>query len=67
MTAKKFYEDSEINGMHNLGLGVITLKEEDLYKLMQAYARISFNSAREEGEKYLFHYHDFETFEDEIK
>ena len=38
MKAKQFYEDSTIDGMHNLSLGVITLKEEELYQLMEDYA-----------------------------
>ena len=38
MTAKQFYEStSDVNGMPTLAQGVITLKEEDLWKLMEEF------------------------------
>jgi len=38
ITAKHFYEEiSSINGMHMLTQGIITLKEEDLWKLMEEF------------------------------
>ena len=38
ITAKHFYEEiSSINGMHMLAQGLITLKEEDLWKLMEEF------------------------------
>jgi len=38
MEAKQFYEQSDINGLHIPELETITLKEVDLYKLMEDYA-----------------------------
>ena len=38
ITAKHFYEEiSSVNGRHELAQGIITLKEEDLWKLMEEF------------------------------
>lgn len=57
MDAKTYYETvSSINGMHALVQGTITLKEEDLYKLMDEYAERAFDAARIYAKKNTYMY-----------
>jgi hypothetical protein len=63
MTAKNYYYNvSKLNPMHDLPEGVICMKEEELFQLMENYALFSWNTARDEDEKGEYAYLDFEEY-----
>lgn len=46
MTAKAFYEKYDIKALYELPTGLVALKEEDLFQLMEAYTSTVLNGAK---------------------
>lgn len=39
MTPKEFYDKTDIKALYDMPQGIVALKEEDLFKLMEDYAK----------------------------
>jgi hypothetical protein len=54
MKAKIFYEQYNIRALYELPTGLVALKEEDLFKLMEDYGKLCFDAGRSHLDVYGF-------------